>query len=84
MLARSANPLRVSDSSVLHCEITSSGTRCSSCKPVVLVTLGGCHLLDGLVVVSIEACKEDRAVLQRRDCEGYCAHPAGAAKSNSS
>jgi hypothetical protein len=30
---------------------------------VVLVTLGGCHLLDGLVVVSIEAHKEDYAVL---------------------
>ena len=26
------------------------GTRCSSCKPVVLITLGDCHLLDGLVV----------------------------------
>jgi hypothetical protein len=25
---------------------------------VVLVTLGGCHLLDGLVVVSVEARKE--------------------------
>jgi hypothetical protein len=25
---------------------------------VVLVTLGGCHLLDGLVVVSVEACKK--------------------------
>jgi hypothetical protein len=44
--------LRVSDSSVLHCEIASSGTRCSSCKPVVIVTLGGCHLLDGLVASS--------------------------------
>jgi predicted membrane protein len=29
--------------------IASSGTRCSSCKPVVLVTFIGCHLLDGLV-----------------------------------
>ena len=48
------------------------------CKPVVLVTLGGCHLLDGLVVVSVEARKEDCAVLRKRDCEGYCAHPAGA------
>jgi hypothetical protein len=28
------------DSSSLHCEIASSGTRCSSCKPVVLVTRG--------------------------------------------
>jgi hypothetical protein len=37
------------DSSALHREIASSGTRCSCCKPVVLVTLGGCHLLNGLV-----------------------------------
>ena len=51
------------DFSALHCENASSGTRCSSCKPVVLVTLGGCHLLDGLVVVSVEACKEDCVVL---------------------
>jgi hypothetical protein len=51
---------------------------------VVLVTLGGCHLLNGLVVVSIEAHKEDCVVLRRRDCEGYCTHPAGATKSNSS
>ena len=33
----------------LHCEVALSGTRCSSCKPEVLVTPGGCHLLDGLV-----------------------------------
>jgi hypothetical protein len=51
---------------------------------VVLVTLGGCHLLDGLVVVSIPAHKEDCVVLRRSDCEGYCARPAGAVKSNSS
>jgi hypothetical protein len=51
---------------------------------VVLVTLGGCHLLDGLVVVSVKARKKDCVVLRRSDCEGYCAHPAGAAKSNSS
>ena len=63
MLVRSANPLQVSDSSALHCEIASSGTRCSSCKLVVLVTIGSCHLLDGLVVVTIEASKEDCAVL---------------------
>jgi hypothetical protein len=42
----------------LHREIASSGTRWSSCKPVVLVTLEGCHLLDGLVVVSVEARKK--------------------------
>jgi hypothetical protein len=37
---------------LVHCimRIALSGTRCLSCKPVVLVTLGGCHLLDGLVV----------------------------------
>jgi hypothetical protein len=51
---------------------------------VVLVTLGGCYLLDGLVVVSVKAHKEDCAVLQRSDCEGCCACPAGAMKSNSS
>ena len=47
---------------------------------MVLVTLGGCHLLDGLVVVSVKALKEDYAVLWRSDCEGYCARPTGAAK----
>ena len=46
----------MSDSIALPREIPSSGTRCSSCKPVVLVTLGGCHLVDGLVASdSIEA-----------------------------
>ena len=46
----------MSDSSALHCEIASSGTRSLSYKPVVLVTLGGCHLLDGLVACdSVEA-----------------------------
>jgi len=40
----------------LHREVVSSGTRCSSCKPVVLVALGDCHLLDGLVACgSVEA-----------------------------
>jgi len=44
---------------VLHCEIASSSTRCSCCKPVVLVTLGGCHILEGLVACdSVKACKE--------------------------
>ena len=47
------------------------------CKPVVLVTFEGCHLLDGLVVVSVEARKK----LVRRSgevlCEGHCARPAG-------
>ena len=47
------------DSSVLYCEIASSCTRCSCWKPVVIVTLGGCHLLDGLVACdSVEACKK--------------------------
>ena len=42
----------------LHHEIALSGTRCSSCKPMVHVTLGGYHLLDGLVACdSIEACE---------------------------
>jgi hypothetical protein len=43
----------------LHREIASCGTRCSCCKSVVLVTLGGCHLLDGLVACGfVEARKK--------------------------
>ena len=43
----------------LHGEVASSGTRCLCCKLVVLVTLGGCHLLDGLVACgSVKAHKE--------------------------
>jgi hypothetical protein len=53
-------------------------------QAVVLVTLEGCHLLDGLVVVSVEARKEDCVVLRKSDCEKDCAHPAGAAKSSTS
>ena len=49
---------------------------------MVLVTLEGCHLLDGLVVVSVEARKK----LVRHSGEvlvrGTCARPAGVAKSN--
>jgi hypothetical protein len=75
----------VSDSSALHCEIALSGTRCSSCKPIVLVTLGGCHLLDGLMASSLSwGMQEDYAVLWRRDCEGYHAHPMRVTKSNTS
>jgi hypothetical protein len=47
----------------LHCETALSGTRCSSCKLLVFVTLRGCHLLEGLVMVSVEARKEDCVVL---------------------
>ena len=51
----------------------------------VLVTLGGCHLLDGLVARdSVEARKGECAVLRRRDCERFGAHLVGIAKSNSS
>jgi hypothetical protein len=43
----------------LYYEVASSGTRCSCCKPVVLVTIGGCHLLYGLVACGfIEARKK--------------------------
>jgi hypothetical protein len=51
---------------------------------VELITLGGCHLLDGLVVVSVEARKEIVRCSRVELYEGYYAHPAGAAKSNSS
>jgi hypothetical protein len=49
-----------------------------------LVTLGGCHLLDGLVVVSVEARKDIVRCSEEELCGGHCARPAGAAKSNSS
>jgi len=51
---------------------------------MVLVTLGGCHLLDGLVVVSIKARKKLVRCSREELCERHCAHPKGATKSNSS
>ena len=51
---------------------------------MVLVTRGGCHLLDDLVVVSIEAYKKLVRCSREELCEGHCARSAGAAKSNSS
>ena len=51
---------------------------------MVLVTLGGCHLLDDLVVVSVEAHKKLVRCSVEELCEGHCARPVGATKSNSS
>ena len=51
---------------------------------MVLVTLGGCHLLDGLVVVSVEAYKKLVRSSEEELCEGHCARPTGATESNSS
>ena len=51
---------------------------------MVLITLVGCHLLDGLVVVSVEARKKLVRCSREELCEGHCARPVGAAKSNSS
>ena len=52
---------------------------------MVLVTLGGCYLLDGLVaVISVEARKKLVRGSGEELCEGYCAHPARIVKSNSS
>ena len=48
---------------------------------MVLITLGGCHLLDGLVVVSVQACKKLVRCSGEELCEGHCARPVGAAKS---
>jgi len=51
----------------LHREVASSSTRCLCCKLVVLVILGGCHLLDGLVACDfIEARKEMCGALEKR------------------
>jgi hypothetical protein len=68
----------------LHWEFASSGARCLSCRLVVLVTLGGCHLLDGLVTWSQSKHANKLVRCSREDCEGCCARPAGAMKSNSS
>jgi hypothetical protein len=51
-----------------------------------LVTLGDCHYLDGLVDCDLHC--EAHVVIMRCSgeelCEGYCAQPTGAVKSNSS
>ena len=44
---------------------------------MVLVTLGGCHLLDGLVVVSVEVRKKLVWRSGEELCEGHCARPRG-------
>ena len=49
---------------------------------MVLVTLGGCHLLDDLVVVFVEARKKLVRCSGEELCEGHCARPVGTAKSN--
>ena len=50
----------------------------------MLVSLEGCLLLDGLVVVSVEARKKLVRCSGEELCEGHCARPVGAVKSNSS
>jgi hypothetical protein len=72
------------DSSALHREIASGGTRCSSCKPVVLVTLRGYHLLDAWWLVAPSKLTRSLCKAPEKLCEGDCAHPVGIAKSNSS
>jgi hypothetical protein len=62
--------------------IASSGTKWLCCKPVVLVTLGGCYLLDGLMVVSVEGRKKLEWCSEEEFCEGHFACPVGATKSN--
>ena len=42
---------------------------------VVLVTLGGCHLLDGMVVVSVKARKKLVQCSEEELYEGHCAVP---------
>jgi hypothetical protein len=68
----------------LHREVASSGTRCSGCKPVVLVTLGGCHLLDAWWLEAPSKLARRLCEVSEKICEGDCAHPAGITKSNSS
>ena len=52
---------------------------------MVLVTLGGCHLLDDFVACDFVEAREKIVQCSREElCEGHCARPVGAAKSNSS
>ena len=51
---------------------------------MVLFTLGGCHLLDGLVVVFVEACKKLVWCSREELCEGIVLTLVGATESNSS
>jgi hypothetical protein len=52
---------------------------------VVLITLGGCHLLDGLIACdSVETRKKIVRCFEGEFVRGDCAHPTGIAKSNSS
>ena len=51
--------------SALHCEISSSGTGYLSCKPVMLVTLGDCHLLYALVACGRVEAREKIVCLRR-------------------
>ena len=44
---------------------------------MVLVTLVGYHLLNGLVVVSVEARKKLVRCSGEELCEGHCARPTG-------
>ena len=50
----------------------------------MLVTLGGRHLLDGLVAAAPSKHAKKLVRGSGEDCEGSCARPAGIAKSNSS
>jgi len=69
----------------LLCEVASSGTRCSCCKPMVLVTLRGCHILDDLVTCdSVEAHEKIVWCSEGEFARGYGAYPMGIMKSNSS
>ena len=69
----------------MHQEFELCGTRESSSKRCWLVTLGGCHLLDGLKIVDpLSTSKKIVKVPLEDCCERSCAHLTGAVKSNSS
>jgi hypothetical protein len=69
-----------SEGAILVCcimRIVSSGTRCSSYKPVVLVTLEGCHLLDGLVTCDSVEARKKIVRGSREDFLGALCSPCG-------
>jgi hypothetical protein len=61
----------------LHHEVASSGNRCLCCKPIVLVILGGCHLLDGLVAYGFVEARKKIVRGSGKDLWGGLCSPRG-------
>jgi hypothetical protein len=72
----------------MHCiaRFALSGNRCFSCKQVVLIILGGCHLLDGLGAYGLHVAHMEIVRCSRGDriVRAIVLTPSKITKSNSS